>query len=241
MAGMTSTCDSQVADQNTARRVLAELADEYNSPHATGMDRLRIGSAPLVPEIQLHLAEDAVLLWARLEARLRTRVAAPFWASAWIGGQALARYVLDNPVVVRGQRVLDLGSGSGLVGIAAAKAGAASVMANDIDPYAMTVIGMNAHLNRVGVTADDRNLLSGDADGFDVILAGDALYDGPLADGMLAFLIREHKAGRRVLIGDPSRGYLPERGLRRVATYSAASLGTLADSEILDVCVFEMD
>lgn len=237
---MTSTCDPQVADDHTARRVLAELAAEHNSPHATGMDRLHIGSAPLVPEIQLHLAEDAVLLWARLEAQLRTTVAAPFWASAWIGGQALARFILDDPWTVRGRRVLDLGSGSGLVGIAAAKAGAADVTANDIDPYAMTAIGMNARLNRVSITTDNRNLLSGDADGFDVVLAGDALYDGPLADGMLAFLIRAHKAGRHVLIGDPSRGYLPEHGLRRLTTYSAARLGTLSDSQIHDVSVFEV-
>jgi predicted nicotinamide N-methyase len=234
------TCELAAAPEETAQRVLAELAAELDSPRETGMDRLKIGSAPLVPEIRLHLAEDAVLLWARLEAQLRMPLATPFWASAWIGGQALARYVLDNPDTVRGRRVLDLGSGSGLVGVAASKAGAVHVTANDIDPYATTAIGMNARLNQVIVTADSRNLLAGDADGFDVILAGDALYDAPLAEGMLAFLKRARRAGRRVLIGDPSRGYLPEHGLRRLTTYSAAWLGTMSDSQILDVSVYEL-
>lgn len=240
MSDTTYTSGLKVGADHTARRVLAELAAERNSPRATGMDRLRISTAPLVPEVQLHLAEDAVLLWARLEAQLGTPFASPFWASAWLGGQALARYILDNPATVRGRRVLDLGAGSGLVGIAAAQVGADQVTANDIDPYATTAIGMNARLNQVSVTTDSRNLLGGDADEFDVILAGDALYAAALADGMLAFLQRARRAGRRVLIGDPSRGYLPEQGLRRLATYSVEWLATMADSEILDVSVFEL-
>lgn len=241
MSDTIPTCELEVSVRQAAGRTLTELAAEQTSRRTTGMDGLSIGRAPLVPEIELHLAEDAIVLWARLEAQLRTRLATPFWASAWVGGQALARYILDHPETVRGRSVLDLGAGSGLVGIAAAKAGAIHVTANDIDAYATAVIGMNARLNGVSVAADRRNLLTGDAAGFDVVLAGDALYDVPLADGMLAFLRRAYGAQRHVLIGDPCRGYLPAHGLRRLATYSVASLGTLSDAQILDVSVFELE
>jgi predicted nicotinamide N-methyase len=223
-----------------ASRILGDLATERNSADVSGMDRLQIGHAPLVPEIELHLAVDAILLWARLEAQLKTRLTAPFWATAWVGGQALARYILDHPQTVRGQRVLDLGAGSGLVAIAAAKAGATHIVANDIDLYATTAVAMNARLNRVRVVTDRRNLLAGDAAGFDVVLAGDALYESALADGMLAYLRRANRRGRRVLVGDPHRGHLPDEGLTRLASYPIASLGTLSDAQIVDVSVFEL-
>lgn len=244
MSDTTLACELETSVRRAAGRTLTRLAAEREGRRVPGIDGLDIERAPLVPEIQLHLAEDAIVLWARLEAQMKTRLATPFWASAWVGGQALARYVLDHPETVRGRRVLDLGAGSGLVAIAAAKAGAAHVTANDIDPYATAAIGMNARLNGVTVAVDRSNMLTGEADGadgFDVVLAGDALYDVPLADGMLAFLWRAYRAQRRVLIGDPCRGHLPAHGLRRLATYSVASLGTFSDSQIMDVSVFELE
>jgi predicted nicotinamide N-methyase len=241
MSDMPLIAEMETSVQRAAGRVLSGLAEEVQSPSSSGMDRLAVMSAPLVPEIKLHLAEDAILLWARLEAQLKTRLTAPFWASAWVGGQGLARYILDHPEVARGRRVLDLGSGSGLVAIAAAMAGAREVVANDIDPYAMSVIEMNAHLNHVQVTGQRGSLLNSNGSGFDAVYAGDALYDGNLAGGVLPFLRRVTGHGGEVLIGDPRRGHLPDRELRVLATYQVTTMGALADSQIDTVTVFRME
>lgn len=174
---------------------------------------------PLVPEITLRQTDDdPFALWERLGGDV------PYWAFAWVGGQALARYVLDNPSVVAGRRVLDFASGSGLVAIAAAAAGAADVTAVDVDPLAALAIGVNARANAVAVTTVVADLLDTDGGGADVILAGDVCYDRDMAARVLPFLAR---ARADVLIGDPGRGYLPRTGFTELARYKVPVTRTL--------------
>jgi predicted nicotinamide N-methyase len=213
------------------RLVRDALSDAKNTLPATGYDGLRLVGAPLVPEVRLFLAEDAVVLWARLEAVAGHALPAPFWASAWTGGQALARHILDHPAIVAGRRVLDIASGSGLVAIAAAIAGAASVTANDVDPYAVAAIGANADANRVALRRSASDLLEGDGDGAEVVLAGDVLYNQALADRMVRYFARIVAGGGRVLVGDPDRGKLPHDRLTPVATYHVSGSGLLEDAQ----------
>jgi predicted nicotinamide N-methyase len=213
------------------RLVRDALSDAKNALPAAGYDGLRLVGAPLVPEVRLFLAEDAVVLWARLEAVAGHALPAPFWASAWTGGQALARHILDHPAIVAGRRVLDIASGSGLVAIAAAIAGAASVTANDVDPYAVAAIGANADANRVVLRRSASDLLDGDGDGAEVVLAGDVLYNRALADRMLRYFARIMAGGARVLVGDPDRGKPPDHGLTPVATYHVSGSGLLEDAQ----------
>jgi predicted nicotinamide N-methyase len=213
------------------RNQLAHFADPPTPGGMVGLDGLRLVPVPLAPEIRLHLAEDAVVLWARMEAEAGRALSAPFWASAWLGGQALARFVLDHPELVAGRRVLDLASGSGLVGIAARLAGAAHVTANDVDPYAIAAIELNAAVNAVELAVSDKNLLHGDGGDVDVVLAGDVLYSGSMASAVLPFLERA-TARAQVFIGDPGRATLPTDRLSVVATYCATNVGLQADAEI---------
>jgi predicted nicotinamide N-methyase len=187
---------------------------------------------PLVPEVRLFLAEDPIVLWARLEAAAGHTQPPPFWASAWVGGQALARYILDHPEVVTGRPVLDLASGSGLVAIAAALAGAGSVHANDIDPQAIAAIVANADYNQVSVTPVPGDLLDSDGGEAEVILAGDALYGDALAARVVPFLRRAVDRGARILVGDPDRGHLPPNWFEVVATYPMAVAGNPEDAQI---------
>ncbi|GAA4706718.1 hypothetical protein Prum_055490 [Phytohabitans rumicis] len=149
-----------------------------------------------------------------------------------MGGQALARYVLDHPDIVAGRRVLDLASGSGLVAIAAALAGARVVVANDIDPYAITAIEANARVNDVDVTTHLGDMLTGSGDDADVVLAGDVLYNPSLAGAVLPFLARGVARGARVLVGDPDRGHVPRQFLETVATYRVPVTGAPEDAQI---------
>ena len=190
---------------------------------------------PLVPEITLYLATEVVPLWHATEDELaKIGVPPPYWAFAWAGGQALARYLLDNPALVRGKRVLDIGSGSGLVGLAAAKAGAASVLAADIDAFACAAIRLNAAANActVAVTQDD---LIGTAGEWDVILVGDLFYERPLAERLLAWL-RPLKVP--ALLGDPGRTYFPGTLIEKLATYSVQTTRDLEDREIRETGVY---
>ncbi|WP_436970556.1 class I SAM-dependent methyltransferase [Micromonospora avicenniae] len=196
------------------------------------MDRLRLAPVSLVPEVRLVMAEDAILLWARLEAEAGRVLPPPFWASAWAGGQGLARYVLDHPDTVAGCHVLDVASGSGLVAIAAAIAGAAKVTANDIDPYSIAAINANAHANGVELTLSSTDLLDTDADDVDVVLAGDALYHPSVAARMLPFLARVATKGTRVLVGDPDRGHLAHDWMERLATYEVPISGAPEDAQL---------
>jgi predicted nicotinamide N-methyase len=208
------------------RRLIRNATFPAKAPQA---DALRLRPAPLVPEIPLFLAEDPMLLWARLEADAGGRLPAPFWATAWTGGQAVARYVLDNPDRVAGRRVLDLASGSGLVAIAAAKAGAAEVTANDIDGYAIAAIHANANANDERILCEAGDLTGGDGGPAEVILAGDCLYSAELAARMLPFLNRATARGATVLIGDPGRGFVPSSLLETLATYHLPAMGAAED------------
>ncbi|MGC9664949.1 class I SAM-dependent methyltransferase [Planosporangium sp. 12N6] len=213
------------------------LRDDPATAGAAGFDRLRLADVPFVPEVRLHLAVDPIVWEARLQAETGTAVAPPFWASAWAGGQAVARYVLDHPDVVTGRRVLDLASGGGIVAISAALAGAASVTANDIDPYALAALTLNARANGVVVHGYRGDLLAGDADGADVVLAGDVFYSRPLADRVMAFIERVAARGALVLVGDPGRAYLPHHRLEIVASYPVSRIGPPEDAEITRVHV----
>jgi predicted nicotinamide N-methyase len=174
---------------------------------------------PLVPEIRLHLASAVTPLWRATEATLSGReVPPPYWAFAWPGGQALARYVLDDPSVIRGRVVLDFAAGSGLTGIAAVMVGAAAVTAADIDPFAGAAIALNAAAN--GVTID----IIGDdpidrPSAWGLVLAGDVCYEQPMAQRATNWLHRLAAAGTEVLLGDPGRSYRPADGLVELARY----------------------
>jgi predicted nicotinamide N-methyase len=215
----------------------AVLDSFVTSGVAAGCDGLRLATVAFVPEVRLHLADDAIVLRARLEAEAGQALPPPFWADAWVGGQAVARYVLDNPWVVAGRRVLDVASGSGLVAIAACVAGAASVTANDVDPYAVAAIALNASANGVTVDVRDGDLLAGDGGDAEVILAGDVFYGREMAGRMLGFLERAAARGARVLVGDPGRAHLPHHRLAVVADYPVSTFGAPEDAQISRVQV----
>jgi predicted nicotinamide N-methyase len=206
--------------------------DAMLAPEVAGLDGLRIAEVPFVPEVRLHLAEDAIILWARMEAEAGGLTTQPFWANAWAGGQAVARYVLDHPHVVAGRRVLDLASGSGLVAVAAARAGAATVTANDIDPYAMAAITLNAQANGVEVACSRGDLLDDRDTDAEVVLAGDVFYSTSIATRMLCYLERAAARGASVLVGDPGRDHLPHERLEVVASYEVSMMGAPEDAAI---------
>ncbi|CAM5762169.1 class I SAM-dependent methyltransferase [Bosea minatitlanensis] len=192
----------------------------------------RLLPVPHAPEIGLHVAEEATELWQKTEEELaEIGLPPPFWAFAWAGGQALARYLLDHPEVVAGRRVLDFASGSGLVAIAAMKAGAARVEACDIDAFAATAIGLNAAANGVAVTARLEDLVGRD-EGWEVICAGDVCYERAMAEAVIGWLGGLGRRGATVLIGDPGRSYLPKDRLEAVASYEVPVTRALEDAEI---------
>jgi predicted nicotinamide N-methyase len=204
----------------------------------------RLRPVPLVPEISLHLADEAVPLWEKTEEELAAiGLPPPFWAFAWAGGQALARYLIDNRDGVAGKRVLDLGAGSGLVAIAAAKAGAVPVVAADIEAFSEGAIALNAEANGVHVEtliADLLDLPASPSPRYDVILVGDLFYEQTTAQRVLSFLSRQIATGVGVLIGDPGRSYLPKPRLSELAVYSVPVTRELEDNEIKRTSVFAL-
>lgn len=202
----------------------------------------RLRPVPLVPEISIFVADEAVPLWHKTEEEIgEAGLPPPFWAFAWAGGQALARHVLDHPEFVRGKKVLDLASGSGLVGIAAMKAGAASVTVADIDGFALAATLLNAAQNGVDLSTMQDDLLSGDGSThWDAILAGDIFYERDTAQRAFDFLNRHAGRGTDVLIGDPGRSYLPRDKLRRIADYCVPVTRELEDAEIKQTAVWEL-
>jgi predicted nicotinamide N-methyase len=196
----------------------------------------------LVPEITLLVASDVVALWEAIEAEGSHGGAVPptdppFWAAAWPGGQALARYVLDHPDLVRSRSVLDLGSGSGLVAVAAALSGAADVLASEIDPYGIAAVQLNAQVNRVdGITAVG-DLLDGEPPDVSVILAGDVCYDRLMTERVLPFLEVARRRGIDVLIGDPGRPYLPHD---RLTSLSVVDVPDTEGSQMRSTTVWRM-
>ncbi len=200
-----------------------------------------VETPPLVPEIALHLASEVVPLWQATEADLSAQgVPPPFWAFAWAGGQALARYLLDHPEVVAGSRVLDFAAGSGIQAIAAAKAGAHQVTASEIDRFATAAIVLNAALNGVDVEVVNEDMVGSEAAAWDVILAGDVCYERPMASRVAVWLGDLAASGRLVLMGDPMRSYLPRQGLERLAGYSVKTTRELEDSDVRNAVVWRV-
>jgi predicted nicotinamide N-methyase len=199
----------------------------------------RLTPVPHVTEIRLYLAGDVLGLWQRTENEFGAGQPPPFWAFAWPGGQALARYVLDHPGLVAGRRVLDLGSGSGLVAIAAAMAGAAVVVASEIDALAAGAIRLNARANRVPVPVIAGDVLDGDGD--EVVLAGDVWYSGPLAERVLGFLERARARGGSVLAGDIGRAFLPRDRFRVLDARDVPVLADLEDADVKPAMVWAPD
>lgn len=188
-----------------------------------------LAAPPLVPEIRLHLASEVVPLWQATEETLTRRgLPPPYWAFAWPGGQAIARYVLDNPALLRDARVLDFAAGSGLAAIAAAKAGAARVAAAEIDEFALAAIALNAALNGVTVETIGEDPI-GRPSAWDVVLAGDVCYERPMAERASRWFADLAAAGTEVLMADPGRAYLPRQGLEELARYDVPTSLDLED------------
>jgi predicted nicotinamide N-methyase len=199
----------------------------------------RPAPVPLAPEVTLHQADEAIELWERTETDAGVQQPPPFWAFAWAGGQALARYVLDHPELLHGRRVLDLAAGSGLVAIAAMRAGAAEVTAVEIDPLAIAAIEVNAAANGVAVTALLADVLEQEPDA-DVVLAGDVFYSREMTRRMLGYLRRAAAKGATVLVGDPGRAYLPREHLTLLAGYDVPVPQTLEDAEVKRTTVWSV-
>ncbi|GAA0918057.1 class I SAM-dependent methyltransferase [Virgisporangium aurantiacum] len=203
-----------------------------------------IRRASAVPEIVLHQADDAIGLWERTERAAGGHLPPPFWAFAWAGGQAVARYVLDHPEIVRNRRVLDLAAGGGVVAIAAARAGASEVTATEIDPAALDALALNAAANGVTVTARLGDVLDAPEDDSelhaDVVTAGDVFYNRELSARMMAFLRRAAERGAVVLAGDPGRAYAPT-GLRAVARYEIPTTHDLESVETKLSTVWQLE
>ena len=201
-------------------------------------DNTRLLAPPLAPGLRLYLADEAVALWQKTEDDLgEIGLPPPFWAFAWAGGQALARYILDNPQQVAAKRVLDFASGSGLVAIAAARAGARAVEASEIDAFAEAAIALNAAENGVAVTVLAENVVGVDR-GWDVVLAGDVSYEKDMAEAVTAWLEGLAARGALVLIGDPRRSYLALDRLECLVEYSVPVTRALEDAEIKRTGVF---
>lgn len=200
-----------------------------------------IAAPPLVPELRMHLATEVTPLWQATEQLLQdAQLPPPFWAFAWPGGQALARYLLDNPGTVAGRRVLDLGAGSGLGAIAAARAGAAAVLAVDMDDFACAAARLNAALNGVRFEIALRDVTAGPAPEADVVIAGDVCYERAAADRIAAWLRQRAAAGITVLIGDPGRTYLPKEGLELLARYDVPTSLELEDRTLRETGVWRV-
>jgi predicted nicotinamide N-methyase len=212
-----------------------------SDPSAFILQNTRLQAVPHAPEISLWLADEITPIWRLTEEELgELGLPPPFWAFAWAGGQAVARWLLDNPSEVAGKTVLDFATGSGLVGIAAMKAGAASVLGTDIDPFCGAAVALNAEANGVTMAFTDRNLLDAPPPPVDVICAGDVCYEKPMTERVLDWLGQARANGTRVLIGDPGRTYFPKSGLDFLAEYRVPTTRDLEDQEIKRSAVWAM-
>ena len=201
----------------------------------------RLQAPPHTPELRLYLADEVTPIWRMTEDELGAiGLPPPFWAFAWAGGQALARYILDHPGEVAGERVVDFATGSGIVAIAAARAGAASVLAADIDPFCAAAVALNAAANGARLDFTDADLLDAAPPAAGLILAADICYEQPLADRVMAWLTAARAAGARVLIGDPGRSYFPRSGLVKLAEYRVPTTRELEDAEVKRTAVWKI-
>lgn len=210
-------------------------------PYAFVCAETRSRPVPLAPEISIRVADEAVPLWSKTEEELaETGLPPPFWAFAWAGGQALARHLLDHRELCAGRRVLDMGAGSGLVAIAAMKAGAKGAFAADLDRFALAAIAINAQANGVLVEAVGENLIGGARPAVDLVTVGDLFYERDLAASLLAWLDGFLADGVPVLIGDPGRSYLPKERLERLADYAVPVTRDLEDADIKATAVWRL-
>ncbi len=202
-------------------------------PEAFILANTRLQPVPHAPEISLWLADEVTPIWRLTEEELgEMGLPPPFWAFAWAGGQGLTRWLLDNPAEVAGKRVLDLAAGSGLVGIAAIRAGAASALCADIDPFCAAAVALNAGANGVSLAFTDTDLLEGAPPDVEVICAGDVFYEQPMAGRVLAWLTEAARQGTRVLVGDPLRTYFPKQGFDLLAEYAVPTTRELEDDAV---------
>lgn len=202
------------------------------------VDAVELSAVPLLPELRLYQADPQAGLF---DGGYRSDQPPPFWAFAWPGGVALARYVLDNPDAVAGRRVLDVASGSGLVAIAAAHSQASRVRATDIDQMAVQAIRLNAYANSAAVEAERADLLDDPAPDADVVLVGDGFYTQSLADRMMRFLRRCADAGALVLVGDPDREFLPRKHFTAVAEYAVPVRPALEAVREMHAAIWRLD
>ena len=202
----------------------------------------RLQRPPHVGEIELHLADEITPIWKLTEEALEEiGLPPPFWAFAWAGGQALARYLLDHPDIVAGKRVIDFAAGSGLVGVAAMKAGAAEVLCADIDAFCEAAVALNAEVNGVACGFTDTDLLDAAPPAWaDVVLAGDICYEKPLAERVMVWLGAARRQGAAVLIGDPGRSYFPRTGLTKLAEYQVPTTRELEDMAVKKTAVWAL-
>ncbi|MDX2308633.1 MAG: methyltransferase [Hyphomicrobium sp.] len=204
-------------------------------------ENTRLLAPPLVPEIRLHLAEESLPIWQKTEEELgELNVPPPFWAFAWAGGQALARYILDNRALAERQHVLDLGSGSGLAGIAAAKSGARSVLAADVDPFSIASIRLNAAVNAAEIATTSDDLLATDDGTWNLVLIADLFYERALAERVMRFARASAERGAAVLVGDPRRSYFPRDAFVEVAEYKVPVTQELEDAELKRTSVWRL-
>jgi predicted nicotinamide N-methyase len=211
-------------------------------PVAFIQTQTKILSPSIVPEIRLHLAMEFTPLWQLTEDRLRqSNLPPPFWAVAWPGGQGASRYVLDNPDLVKGKRVADVAAGSGLIAIAAIKAGAKSARAIDIDPLAIKAIKLNADLNRVTVETGDSLDLTAPYTKADIIIAGDICYQQAMSATLIRWLRLCVEKGTLVLLADPGRAYVPQEGLVPLASYNVPTSRDIEDQEMRTATVWRME
>ena len=199
-----------------------------------------LDAVAFVPGVRLHQAAEPMGLWELTEGEYRSEQPPPFWAFAWPGGQGLARYVREHPDLVAGRRVLDLACGSGLVGIVAALAGAASVRAVDTSPEAGAAATLNARANGVALTVAVADVLDGDAADAEVVLVGDAFYSQAMADRVMRFLRRARRGGARVVVGDPDRAFLPRRYFDALAAYEVPTRTVLEGVTARHTTIWEL-
>lgn len=210
-------------------------------PRAFVLEQTSIMRPTLVPEIELRLASDALPLWQATEDTLAaTGLPPPYWAFAWPGGQALARQILDRPETVCGKRVLDVGAGGGIAAIAAAKAGAARVVAAEIDAFAIAAIRLNAAHNAVALEIIDGDPIGRTDLDAAIVLVGDLCYERPLAERIVPWLKRLAAAGAVVLLGDPGRAYVPKDGLIEIARHRVPTSLDLEDRVMRETVIWRL-
>ena len=211
-------------------------------PIAFIRENTRIQTVPHAPEISLWLADEVTPIWRMTEEALeQIGLPPPFWAFAWSGGQGLARWVLDNPGTFAGRSVVDFAAGSGLVGVAAMKAGATRVLCADIDPFCEAAVRLNGAANGVALSFTDADLLDSAPPEVDVICAGDVCYEKPMTDRVMAWLRQARLQGSQVFIGDPHRTYFRTEGLTHLAEYQVPTTRELEDFAIKRSSVFSLD